>query len=397
MREHAEPEILRTPLEQVSLQAKALGHSDSLQFMQRLLTPPEPAAAHSAELLLVALGACDRLAGPLGALGRLMAEIPVDLRLAKMLVYAAVFGCLDRALVLAALMAHDKPLFAAPFEKRDEAQRERMRFAVDGHGDWIADLCAYEYVAGQRGQLDFVSRAVMRDVRNSVRSLREALAFTGLSEPPGPPGPPGPSDPLKITRGGADPMVLRAVVFAGLSPSIARVRVPKQKYYEVVGGAVGIDREAREMAFYAVDPLGPSPKCAQRWQGHDMRADRRVFIHPQSTMFSENRYAVPFVTFFALTQSGAQKTYMRDVTVPGMYALLLFGPQLVVDPENKVVCVGPTGGLAVRAWPRVAVLVNQLRSLLDELLRRKLDDPSLRIAAHPVVEAVLELIRTDGK
>ncbi|KAJ1876768.1 helicase, partial [Kickxella alabastrina] len=30
MREHAEPEILRTPLEQVSLQAKALGHSDSL-------------------------------------------------------------------------------------------------------------------------------------------------------------------------------------------------------------------------------------------------------------------------------------------------------------------------------------------------------------------------------
>ncbi|KAJ1818368.1 helicase, partial [Coemansia sp. RSA 2599] len=419
MPEHATPEILRTPLEQVCLQIKALGYGDSAEFLKSMLTPPAAASVELAERLLVAVGACEAAGAELAPLGRLMAEVPVDLRLAKMLVYSAVFGVLDRALVVAALMAHDKPLFAASFEHRDAAREERLRFAVPGCGgdrsDWLADLRAYEYLTGDGrsaagaavsgGSLKYVSRAVVRDIKSSVRMLRDSLRPMGLVD-----------DDAKKTSSSSssvavvdDAAVLRAMVFAGLSPNIARVRVPAQKYHEVIGGgAVSIDRQARELMFFAVDSVAAQQQQQQKapqrgWMDHDFKSDRRVFVHPQSTMFANAKYPVPFVTYFSMTQSASsggtgyqQRTYMRDVTAPGIYALFMFGPPLVVDAEHNVVCIGPSGGLAVRAWPRVAALVNHLRRLLDELLRRKMADPSMRFTGHPVVEAVLGLIRSDG-
>ncbi|KAJ2720873.1 helicase [Coemansia sp. Benny D115] len=403
---YAEPEILRTPLEQVCLQAKAqVAGGDSLAFLRTLLTAPEPAAVERAERLLAIMGACAAPSKPLTHLGRMMAAIPADLRLAKMLIYAAMFGVLEQGLVLAALMAQDRPLFSAPFERRDDAMRERMRFATSGElSDWIADMRAYEFASREKSRaagLEFVSRAAVRDVGNTVRTLRDALRHTGLSSLGSASAPPSDddSDAAKVSL-----PVLRAVIFAGLSPHIARVRMPKQKYYEIIGGsAVGKEHEAKELSFYTVDPLS-SPAD---WQTHDRSSDRRVFVHPQSTLFSETRFAsTPFVTYFSMTQTsssrdaggkGPGKVYMRDVTVPGLYALLMFGPApLSVDNDHKVIMIGDTGALAVRAWPRVAALVNHLRQLLDELLRRKLADPTLDISSHPVVETVVQLIQTDG-
>jgi ATP-dependent RNA helicase DHX57 len=51
-----------------------------------------------------------------------MASIPVDLRLAKMLVLGAIFRCLDPVLSIAAILS-SKPLFLSPMEKRNEAQK----------------------------------------------------------------------------------------------------------------------------------------------------------------------------------------------------------------------------------------------------------------------------------
>ncbi|KAJ2746841.1 helicase [Coemansia pectinata] len=180
--------------------------------------------------------------------------------------------------------------------------------------------------------------------------------------------------------------------------------MPQQKFTEVIGGTVSRDHEAREVSFYAPD-LMSLPRGGPLWQSHDYRMDRRVFIHPQSTLFSATKYqATPFIVYFAQSSSQNQnqaspRTYLRDVTVPGLYALLMFGPApLIVDHENKVLCIGASGALAVRAWPRIAVLVNQLRILLDELLRRKLEAPeSVSLADHPVVQTVLRLLETDGQ
>ncbi|KAJ1836994.1 helicase, partial [Coemansia sp. RSA 2708] len=270
-----------------------------------------------------------------------------------------------------ALMALDRPLFATAPDARDAARAVRLQCvpSARAQSDWLADLRAFErYAGGER--LECVSAVAVREAKDSVKTLRRCVRDLGLD---------GSAD---VSLDGDEELrVLKAVVLAGLSPQLARVRMPRQKYHEVASGTISVDPEARELAFYAVDEAGSEPAT---WQAHDVRGDRRVFVHPQSTLFAEASYAAPFVAYLAQWAGAAgNKTFMRDVTVPGIYAVLLFGPAVVVDHEHKVLAIGRSGALAVRAWPRIGVLVGQLRRLLDELLRRKLADPQLDIRDHP--------------
>ncbi|KAJ1652821.1 helicase, partial [Coemansia sp. RSA 25] len=214
---HADPEILRSPLEQVCLRVKALGHDDPRSILQSALDPPSPLAIASAEQLLVAIGACTAEYRPLTALGRFIADIPVDLRLAKILVYGAMMGVLDDALKIVALMALDKPLFSGGGGDRDAVKQARLRFASDskrdGLSDWLADLAAYNSLADIRGGGGTkacydacVSPAAIRDVKTNVRQLRDSIRHTGLVEPQ-----------LEGTAAvAASPMVLKALICAGL-------------------------------------------------------------------------------------------------------------------------------------------------------------------------------------
>ncbi|KAJ2840802.1 helicase [Coemansia sp. 'formosensis'] len=376
---HADPEILRSPLEQVALRIKALGHVDPRAILDAMLDPPPPPAIAAAESLLVAVGACLE-SGALTALGRFVADIPVDLRLAKMLVYGALLGALDDALKLVAVMALDRPMFVGD---RDAVRAARCRFSANGLSDWLADVAAFDWLAespgGAKPQDICVAPAAIRDIKATMRQLRDALRATGLVEE---------------SRKPSSPLVLKALVCAGLVPNIVRVRMPPQKFTQLIGGTISKDHEAREVSFYAPASSTPAP-----WQTYDYHGDRRVFIHPQSTLFAETKFPAPFLVYFAQSMSATgQKTFLRDATVPGIYALLMFGPApLIIDHENRVLSLA-SGALSVRAWPRIAVLVTQLRALLDELLRRKLDDPdSVSLSAHPVVQTVLQLIETDGQ
>ncbi|KAJ2731273.1 helicase [Coemansia sp. BCRC 34962] len=386
---HGDPEILRSPLEQVCLRVKALGYGDPRVLLESALDPPPMAAVTASERLLVAVGASTGEFGALTALGRFIADIPVDLRLAKILVYGALVGALEDALMVVALMALDKPMYVGD---REQVRQARMQFSNDSHrsglSDWLADLAALKHVmltaVGKKACLDLcVSPAAIREIKSSVRQLRDSLKATGLVESAG------------VAPG---PMVLKALVCAGLVPNIVRVRMPKQKFTELINGSISKDPEARQVAFYAPDVM-----ASGKWQSHNYHGDRRVFVHPQSTLFSVTKYqASPFIVYFAQQSSssggGGDRVYLRDATVPGLYALLMFGPGLTIDHGNKVVSIGDSGSLALRAWPRIAVLVSQLRVLLDELLRRKLESPgSVTLADHPVVKVVLELIETDGR
>ncbi|KAJ1487391.1 hypothetical protein T484DRAFT_1786768 [Baffinella frigidus] len=54
--------------------------------------------------------------------------MPVDVRLARMLVYAAVLGVTEPALTIAATLSSRSP-FLSPFEKRQEADRAKRSFS----------------------------------------------------------------------------------------------------------------------------------------------------------------------------------------------------------------------------------------------------------------------------
>lgn len=135
-----EPEIKRVPLEQLCLSVVAMGIREVGQFLGSALSPPDSLAIDGAMELLKRIGALD--GDDLTALGRHLSMIPADLRCGKLMVYGAMFGCLDACTTIAAILTVKSP-FVSPQDRRDETKVARGKFAKN-QGDLLGDLKAYE-------------------------------------------------------------------------------------------------------------------------------------------------------------------------------------------------------------------------------------------------------------
>lgn len=127
--------------------------------MKKALDPPTNLALSNSLRLLEELGAVDcqwksskikknikedeilDVSSELTALGFHLATLPVDPRVGKMMIYGALFGCVDPLLTLAAAMSSRSP-FMSPFDMRDQADEARKTFAVAG-SDHLTILNAY--------------------------------------------------------------------------------------------------------------------------------------------------------------------------------------------------------------------------------------------------------------
>ncbi|MGS2805403.1 ATP-dependent RNA helicase HrpA [Nocardia sp. MW-W600-9] len=157
-----EPEILRTNLAAVILQMTALGLGDIESFP--FVEAPDRRAIRDGIALLEELGALahgsakavDGAADSGGHLtltpiGREMSQLPVDPRMARMLVEAHRKGCLDEVLVIvAALSIQD--VRERPVEHQQAADTQHARFTVDG-SDFLAYLRLWDYLTEQRKSL----------------------------------------------------------------------------------------------------------------------------------------------------------------------------------------------------------------------------------------------------
>jgi ATP-dependent RNA helicase DHX57 len=54
------------------------------------------------------------------------------------------------------------------------------------------------------------------------------------------------------------------------------------------------------------------------------------------------------------------------------------------------------GWLRLRGWARIGVLVSRLRSMLDDVLARKIDEPEMDLSKNEVVAVVTRLVELDG-
>ena len=148
-----EPEILRTNLASVILQMTALGLGDIAAFP--FVQPPDPRAVRDGIGLLEELGAIERKAQDeqpvLTAVGRELAQIPVDPRMARMLVEAHRNGCLSEVLVIvSALSIQD--VRERPAEFQQAADEKHARFNVE-NSDFLAFLELWKYLREQRNEL----------------------------------------------------------------------------------------------------------------------------------------------------------------------------------------------------------------------------------------------------
>lgn len=148
-----EPEILRTNLASVILQMTALGLGDVAAFP--FLDPPDRRSIADGVSLLVELSALDPAArddkSRLTSVGRSLSQLPIDPRLARMILEADRNGCLREVLIIAAALSIQDPR-ERPTEQREVADAFHARFA-DPTSDFTAFLNLWRYLKEKQDEL----------------------------------------------------------------------------------------------------------------------------------------------------------------------------------------------------------------------------------------------------
>jgi ATP-dependent helicase HrpA len=145
--EFTEPEILRTNLASVILQMTNLGLGDLQKFP--FIDPPDQRNITDGVKLLEELGALDDR--KLTPMGRQLAQLPVDPRLARMVIEGGRQECAAEVMVIAAALSIQDPR-ERPAEKQQQADEKHARF-VDKESDFFSYLNLWRYLREKQQEL----------------------------------------------------------------------------------------------------------------------------------------------------------------------------------------------------------------------------------------------------
>ncbi|MFC5801384.1 ATP-dependent RNA helicase HrpA [Streptomyces formicae] len=172
--EFTDAEILRTNLASVILQMTAAGLGDIEKFP--FIDPPDHRNIRDGVQLLQELHALDPAQKDprkrLTPMGRKLAQLPVDPRLARMVIEAEKNGCVREVMVIAAALSIQDPR-ERPAEKQAQADQQHARFK-DETSDFLAFLNLWRYIREQqkeRGSSSF-RRMCKQEYLNFLR-IRE--------------------------------------------------------------------------------------------------------------------------------------------------------------------------------------------------------------------------------
>lgn len=146
--EFTEPEIRRTNLAAVILQMLRLNLGDVAQFP--FINPPDSRLVRDGFKLLEELGAVDDT-GRLNDVGRQMSRLPVDPRLARMMLAASAHNCLSEMLVICSALTLQDPR-ERPQDKQQAAAEQHRRFN-DERSDFMSLVALWGYCEEQRQAL----------------------------------------------------------------------------------------------------------------------------------------------------------------------------------------------------------------------------------------------------
>jgi ATP-dependent helicase HrpA len=178
-----DPELLRSSLASVILRAKSLGLGEVETFP--FLDPPSPRAIADGYDLLTELGAVDD-EKKLTPIGNELARLPLDPRVARMLVAAREEHCLAQVRIIAAALSVQDPR-ERPLERAAAADERHARFA-DEQSDFLAHLKLWKLQEepGLRRlcRENFLSYPRMREWRDVHAQLEQTLEWAESSVRP---------------------------------------------------------------------------------------------------------------------------------------------------------------------------------------------------------------------
>ncbi|MFD9939861.1 ATP-dependent RNA helicase HrpA [Nonomuraea sp. NPDC059023] len=190
--EFTDPEILRTNLASVILQMTSIGLGDIEAFP--FVEPPDKRQVRDGVNLLVELGAFDAQ-GKLTGVGRKLAGLPVDPRLARMVLEADKNGCLREVMVIAAALSIQDPR-ERPADKQQQADEKHRRFA-DPESDFLTYLNLWNYLKDKQKELsssafrrlcksEFLNYLRVREWQDIYSQIRQTLGVQPNSAPAAP-------------------------------------------------------------------------------------------------------------------------------------------------------------------------------------------------------------------
>ncbi|HYR37243.1 MAG TPA: ATP-dependent RNA helicase HrpA [Burkholderiales bacterium] len=175
-----DPEVLRSSLASVILRAKSLGLGEVADFP--FIDPPSPRAIADGYALLGELGGVDDR-NELTAVGAELARLPLDPRIARMLVAARDERCLTQVRVIAAALSVQDPR-ERPLDKAAAADERHARFA-DERSDFLSFLKLaqlFEHKMEKACRENFLSIPRMREWRDVTAQLGRTLHELGWEE-----------------------------------------------------------------------------------------------------------------------------------------------------------------------------------------------------------------------
>jgi ATP-dependent helicase HrpA len=184
---YTDPEIRRVNLASVVLQMHAFGLGDIAKFP--FIDPPDPRAVKDALRLLDELQAIK--GNKLTTIGKQMARLPVDPRLARMLIEGASQSCLHELLIIASGLAIQDPR-ERPIEKAQAADSAHADFRHE-KSDFLSFFKLWNWIEEQRQSLTrsrwqttlrkrFLNVQRVREWRETHRQLKLVCRELGLRE-----------------------------------------------------------------------------------------------------------------------------------------------------------------------------------------------------------------------
>lgn len=225
--EFTDPEILRTNLASVILQMTALGLDDIEAFP--FVDAPDKRHIQDGIKLLEELGAFETVQTKSGEkrlltrVGRQLAQLPVDPRLAKMILSAVNFGCVYEMMIIVSALSIQDPR-ERPQEKQQASDEKHRRFA-DKKSDFLAFLNLWYYLQEQQKELsknqfrrqcqkDFLNYLRIREWQDIYHQIRLTVREMGL--------------PINSEK--AEYQQIHTALLSGLLSHIGLKEVEKQQY-----------------------------------------------------------------------------------------------------------------------------------------------------------------------
>ncbi|ONM30512.1 DExH-box ATP-dependent RNA helicase DExH3 [Zea mays] len=346
------PELLRTPLQSLCLQIKSLRLGSISEFLSRALQSPESLSVQNAIEYLKVIGAFDQNE-ELTVLGKHLSMLPVEPKLGKMLIFGAIFNCLDPILTIVSGLSVRDP-FLTPFDKKDLAESAKLQFSCRDYSDHLALVRAYDgWREAERDRAgydycwkNFLSVQTLKAIDSLRRQFLFLLKDTGLVD----------ENMTMCNKWSRDENLVRAVICAGLYPGVSSV-LNKEK---------SISLKTME--------------------------DGQVMLYSSSVNGKETKIPFPWLVFNEKVK--VNSVFLRDSTAISDSILLLFGgciKQGGLDGHLKML-----GGYLEFFMNRdLASTYVSLKRELENLIHCKLQNPRMDIQTSEELLSAIRLLVTE--